>query len=48
LEIKPLSLVGVSLQNFRFQNQEKIEDFSLNLNWFKYRPDSLYIAQKIY
>ncbi len=38
LEIKPLSLVGVSPQNFRFQNQEKIEDFGLNLNWFKYRP----------
>jgi hypothetical protein len=38
LSIQPLSLVGVSPQNFRFQNQEKIEDFGLNLNWFKYRP----------
>lgn len=31
LSIQPLSLVGVSPQNFRFQNQEKIEDFGLNL-----------------
>jgi hypothetical protein len=31
LTIQPLSLVGVSPQNFRFQNQEKIEDFGLNI-----------------
>jgi len=43
LTIQPLSIVGVNSQNFRFQNQEKIEDFGLNLNWFKYRPeDSTY------
>jgi len=37
------------LQNqFKFQRQESIKDFGLNLNWFKYRPDSLYIAQKNY
>jgi hypothetical protein len=39
LTIQPLSITGVNSQNFRFQNQEKIEDFGLNLNWFKYRPE---------
>jgi hypothetical protein len=38
LTIQPLSITGVSPQNYRFQNQEKVEDFGLNLNWFKYRP----------
>eukprot|EP01036_Dinobryon_divergens_P045686 gene45686-61076_t len=39
LTIQPLSTTGATLQNYRFQNQEKIEDFGLNLNWFKYRPE---------
>jgi hypothetical protein len=39
LTIQPLSSTGATLQNYRFQNQEKIEDFGLNLNWFKYRPE---------
>ena len=39
LEIKPLSYVNsVNSNNFKFQNQEKINDYGLNLNWFKYRP----------
>ena len=39
LTIQPLSTTGATLQNYRFQNQEKIEDFGINLNWFKYRPE---------
>lgn len=38
LTIQPLSITGVSPQNYRFQNQEKVGDLGLNLNWFKYRP----------
>jgi YD repeat-containing protein len=38
LEIRSLSNNGASSQNYRFQNQEKVSDFGLNLNWFKYRP----------
>jgi RHS repeat-associated protein len=38
LEIQGLSsITGVSPQNFRFQNQEKINDFGLNWNFYKYR-----------
>jgi hypothetical protein len=37
LEIQGLSFSGSTPQNFKFQNQEKIDDFGLNLNWFKYR-----------
>lgn len=38
LEIRPFSITDINEQNYRFQNQEKIDDFGLNLNWFKYRP----------
>ena len=37
LEIKPLSITGISPDNFRYQNQEKIEDFGLGWDMFKYR-----------
>jgi hypothetical protein len=37
-EISSLSSTGAGLQNYRFQKQEKIDDFGLNISWFKYRP----------
>lgn len=39
LEIKSLSYQNsVNANNFKFQNQESIVDFGLNVNFFKYRP----------
>jgi hypothetical protein len=37
-EILGLSNAGTNPNNFKFQKQEKIDDFGLNINWFKYRP----------
>ena len=45
LEIQPLSIAESYGQNFRFQNQEKVSDFGLNLNWFKYRPEDPQIGR---
>jgi Domain of unknown function (DUF6443)/A nuclease of the HNH/ENDO VII superfamily with conserved LHH len=38
LGIPALSSSYASASKFLFQKQELIEDFGLNLNWFKYRP----------
>jgi Domain of unknown function (DUF6443) len=38
LQIGALSYENRGSNTFKFQNQEKIDDFGLNLNWFKYRP----------
>jgi hypothetical protein len=37
-EIETLTFSKENSQNFVFQNQEKIKDFGLDINWFKYRP----------
>jgi hypothetical protein len=38
LQIDAISYENAGNNNWKFQNQEKIEDFGLNLNWFKFRP----------
>ena len=37
-DIKALKFSTENSQNFIFQKQEKIIDFDLGINWFKYRP----------
>lgn len=37
-EIKALGYSGSNTQNYVFQKQERINDFDLGINWFKYRP----------
>lgn len=38
LQIDAASYEDTESNQFKFQKQEKIQDFGLNLNWFKYRP----------
>jgi hypothetical protein len=45
LEIRALSNSCVGSNNYKFQKQERLDDFDINLNWFKYRPQDPQIGR---